>query len=112
MKVNDPQQASVANILYDAAKVRADEFDNKKSPSSDSDKSDGPEGRTVHDTITLSEHGQKIVNLNRASQLAETIQDAPVDKNFAEALKQATDDVFRISKLFTQTIRSIFSWFK
>lgn len=65
---------------------------------------------TVHDTVSLSEGGQKIVNLNRGQELSQQIKNAPVDKDFAENLRKATQDVFRITELFTQSVKTAFNW--
>jgi len=112
MSMIDVQQYDVANTLRDAAKSRTDAFDNKMASKNSDDENPPPaQGRTVLDTVTLSANGQKIVNLDRGAALAETIKSAPVDKDFAATLKQATDDMFRIGKLFTSTVRSLFNWF-
>lgn len=66
----------------------------------------------IHDTVSLSAGGQKIVNLNRGQELSQQIKNAPVDKDFAENLRKSTEDVFRITKLFTQTARLAFSWIR
>jgi len=84
-------------------------------PSNDSvAKDDSASERTVNDTVTLSEGGQKVVNLGRGRDLAQEFKNAPPsthgDPSFAEALKQATADVFRITQLFTETIKSAFNW--
>jgi len=79
---------------------------------SKSNNSGGGTDRTVHDTVTLSEGGQKIVNLHRAQDLAQDLKTAPVDTAFADTLKQATNDVFRITQLFAETIKSAFSGFR
>lgn len=65
-------------------------------------------GRTVGDTVTLTEGGQKIVNLARGQELAEEIRAAPVDKNFLSKLFKAQEDIFRITRLFTETIKAAF----
>ncbi len=64
--------------------------------------------RTVGDTVTLSEGGQKIVNLARGQELAEEIRAAPVDKNFVANLFKAQEDIFRITRLFTETFKAAF----
>ena len=64
--------------------------------------------RTVGDTVTLSEGGQKIVNLARGQELAEEIRAAPVDKNFVAKLFKAQEDIFRITRLFIETIKAAF----
>jgi hypothetical protein len=66
----------------------------------------------IHDTVSLSAGGQKIVNLNRGQELSQQIKNAPVDKDFAENLRKSTEDIFRITRLFTQTARSAFSWMR
>jgi|GEM_PF-2017374 len=75
-------------------------------------KNDAGADRTVHDTVTLSEGGEKIVNLSRGQDLAQQLKEAPVDKAFTDNLKQGTDDVFRITRLFSETIKSAFSWLR
>ncbi|MHA1599121.1 MAG: hypothetical protein ACTSV1_10400 [Alphaproteobacteria bacterium] len=97
----DTQQTGIASTLHDAANRRK----------GDADK-DAPLDRTVRDTVSLSYSGQTIVNLNRGADLGKQIKDAAVDENFAARLKRATDDVFRINKLFGQTMRSLFGWWK
>ena len=67
-----------------------------------------PAARTVHDTVTLSEGGQKFVNLARGREVAEEIRAAPVDKDFAANLAKALEDIFRITRLFTETIKMAF----
>ncbi|MBF0248365.1 MAG: hypothetical protein HQL36_09895 [Alphaproteobacteria bacterium] len=68
-----------------------------------------PKGRIVQDTVTLSEGGEKVVNLNRGNELAAELKRAPVDANFAATLKSAMEDVMRIGQLFTQTVRTLFN---
>lgn len=109
MTVIEAQQSNVTNVLRDvasrnAAKNRADTSGEKRD--------DAPQGRAVHDTVSLSDGGHKIVNLNRAAELGTQIKDAPVDKDFADNLMQASNDVFRIGRLFTQSIRAVFNWWK
>lgn len=66
---------------------------------------------TLKDTVTLSEGGQKIVNLGRGQELADQVRNAPDDENFSATLRKATQDVFRISRLFGETLRASFnSW--
>ncbi|MCH7936241.1 MAG: hypothetical protein IH994_04005 [Proteobacteria bacterium] len=64
--------------------------------------------RTVGDTVTLSEGGQKIVNLARGRELAEEIRTAPLDKDFVAKLLKAQEDIFRITRLFTETFKAAF----
>ena len=65
-------------------------------------------GRTVRDTVTLSDGGHKIVNLARGQELAEEIRAAPVDKDFAAILFKAQEDIFRIARLFAETLKAAF----
>ena len=67
-----------------------------------------PADRTIHDTVTLSEGGHKIVNLARGGELAKQIRTAPVDKDFAANLLKAQEDIFRINLLFSETIKALF----
>lgn len=79
--------------------------------SANKDKTSGepaPGGRTIFDTVTLSGSGQKIVNLARGQELAEEIRAAPVDKDFAANLFKAQEDIFRITRLFTETLKALF----
>jgi len=64
--------------------------------------------RTVKDTVTLSDGGQKIVNLARGNELAAEFRGKPVDEGFFAALARARDDVLRIGRLFTETIKAAF----
>ncbi len=67
-----------------------------------------PGDRTVRDTVTLSEGGHKIVNLARGLELAGEIRAAPVDKEFFANLLKAQEDIFRITRLFGETIKAAF----
>ncbi len=67
-----------------------------------------PAARTIHDTVTLSGGGQKIVNLARGGELAKEIRAAPLDKDFAASLLKAQEDIFRINRLFSETIKTAF----
>jgi len=67
-----------------------------------------PSSRTVKDTVTLSDSGQKIVNLARGLELAEEFRSKPVDKGFFAGLAKAREDVFRIGRLFAGTIKALF----
>lgn len=64
---------------------------------------------TTKDTVSLSEEGQKIVNLARGEELADKVRNAPADGDFAATLSDASRDVFRIARLFGETIRAIFT---
>ena len=86
------------------------------SPSSDAEASKATEntdavgdgGRTGFDTVTLSEGGQKIINLARGNELADDIRSRPVDENFARKLFEAMQDIFRITRLFSENIKTAF----
>ena len=67
-----------------------------------------PSGRAVHDTVELSEGGQKIINLARGREVAAEIRAAPLDKDFAANLLKAQEDILRISRLFGETIKNAF----
>jgi hypothetical protein len=58
--------------------------------------------RIIHDTIDISEDGQKkIINLARHSELADGLPDATKDRAaFDAAITQALEDVERITTLF------------
>ncbi|MBI2586486.1 MAG: hypothetical protein HYW28_11565 [Rhodospirillales bacterium] len=64
--------------------------------------------RTVKDTVTLSDGGQKIVNLARGNELAAEFRSKPVDEGFFAALARAREDVLRIGRLFSETIKAAF----
>ncbi|MCR4377925.1 MAG: hypothetical protein NUV50_07515 [Rhodospirillales bacterium] len=66
---------------------------------------------TLKDTVTLSEGGQKIVNLGRGQELADQVRTAPADETFGATLRKASEDIFRIARLFGETLRASFnSW--
>ena len=65
--------------------------------------------RTIHDTVTLSEGGQKYINLARGRDLAQEIRNAPTDESFEDKLKKALNDIFRIVRLFTETLKARFA---
>ena len=93
-----------------------DKAPSPSSPSSDAEASKAPGntgslgdgGRTGFDTVTLSEDGQKIVNLDRGNDLADDIRSRPVDGNFARKLFEAMQDIFRITRLFSENIKAAF----
>ena len=65
--------------------------------------------RTVKDTVTLTDGGQKIVNLNRGNELAAEFRAKPVDKDYLASLSRAQEDVRRIGQLFAETIKALFA---
>ena len=101
----DPTENSVS-AAFRAAVNRGARPEPQK-PAAKTDKTEND--RTVHDTVTLSAGGQKIVNLARGAELSRDIKAAPIDETFAGKLKDASDDVFRIAKLFGGTLRALFS---
>lgn len=72
----------------------------------------GGHADTVQDTVELSEGGQKIVNLGRGQELAAEIRKAPTDETFADSLRNASKDIFRITRLFSETIRASFNFWR
>jgi len=110
MATIEAQQNSVRDVFNQAVNAGKPAPARAAPPNDSVTKDDSTSGRTVNDTVTLSESGQKVVNLSRGQDLAQELKNAPVDQSFAEALKQATADVFRITQLFTETIKSAFSW--
>lgn len=64
----------------------------------------------IHDTVTLSEGGHKIVNLSRGQELAKQIRTAPADENFSATLRKASQDIFRITRLFGETLKASFTF--
>lgn len=83
--------------------------DGEQNKPGDGQKSTGLD--TAKDTVSLSEEGQKIVNLARGEELANAIRNAPKDsdKDFAATLREAGRDIFRITRLFGETIRASFN---
>jgi hypothetical protein len=68
---------------------------------------------TSQDTVTLSNAGgHRLVNLGRGQDLAQEIRNAPVDSTFAAKLFDAGQDIFRITRLFGQTVKSIFQFWR
>jgi len=61
---------------------------------------------TTRDTVKLS-GGHDVVNLARGQELAKQMRDAPVDDAYARDLFDAGQDVFRISRLFNETLKTI-----
>lgn len=79
--------------LYRAPETDAD--DARKTPADDTS------DRTIRDTIEISPGGQKIINLARGAELASALPDARADRAaFDAALKQAQEDIKRITTLF------------
>ena len=65
----------------------------------------GDKRRAGRDTIDLSEGGQKVINLARATELGAKLPD--VDTNpteFSAALKRAYEDIERITRLFSEVL--------
>lgn len=64
--------------------------------------------RTIRDTVTLSNGGQKIVNLARGTELANEFRNALVDTDYGGKLAKAFEDIARVARLFTETFKSAF----
>ncbi len=91
---------------------RASAPDDKATDKAD-DKADAEiKERLRQDTVSLSEGGQKIVNLNRGRDLSAEIKTAAIDESFADKLWKATQDVFRVNQVFQQSSRALFGWWK
>ena len=61
--------------------------------------------RAERDTIDLSEGGQKVINLARATELGAKLPDADTNPaGFSAALKRAYEDIKRIIKLFSEVL--------
>lgn len=70
------------------------------------------EARLRQDTVSLSDGAEKIVNLNRGAALEAEIKSAAVDETFADKLRRAVEDVFRVNDIFRSTVRGLFGWWK
>lgn len=111
-----PSMADIASILADAAgRQRSSRGAPSQAQTRDQGKIAVPPAdprpssdRTVKDTVILSDGGQKIVNLERGNELAAEIRNRPVDDGFFAALARARQDVLRIGRLFTETIKAAF----
>lgn len=68
-----------------------------------------PAERAVHDVVTLSEGGQKIVNLARSQELAADLRQETDPVVFASKLRQALEDIRRITRLFAEVLKAAFS---
>jgi len=115
MAIIDTQSSDVRSAFtqaVNAGKAVAPRPEDKPETNADKTSTQASSPRAQYDTVTLSDGGQKIVNLGRAQDLGAELKNAPVDENFADTLKNSTDDVFRITQLFTQTVKSAFSWFR
>jgi len=64
--------------------------------------------RDIHDTVDLSAEGQKAVNLAHGQALADEILCAPTDDSFAAKLQRASEDIFRIGRLFLESLKANF----
>ncbi len=111
MTLIDTQQSGLVSALRDAVEKRAKATVADGAPSG-VDKDGSVQDRAGYDTVSLSDDGQVIVNLNRGAELAKEIKDAPIDENFATNLKQASNDVFNIYQRFGQFMRFIFNLWK
>ena len=65
----------------------------------------GDKRRADRDTIDLSEGGQKVINLARATELGAKLPDADTNPTeFSVALKRACEDIERITRLFSEVL--------
>ena len=65
----------------------------------------GDKRRGDHDTIDLSEGGQKVINLARATELGAKLPNADTNPTeFSVALKRAYEDIERITRLFSEVL--------
>lgn len=64
--------------------------------------------RERRDTITLSEGGHKIVNLNRAKELGDELRAEKDPDAFRDKLRRALEDIRRIGRLFHEVASSLF----
>lgn len=64
--------------------------------------------RAAFDTVTLSETGGKIVNLNRAQELGAELRAEKDPETFREKLRLAMEDIRRIGRLFGEVVRTLF----
>lgn len=78
--------------------------------SKDDDKPATPAGRVIHDTVEISGSASTIINLARSDELGAELRSKTVDDNFASDLKKALQDIFRITRLFTETIKAAFKF--
>lgn len=73
-----------------------------------------PADRTIQDVITLSSGGEKVFNVARGLELAKEFRQGGPDQ--AKALRLAVDDVFRITRQFTQSVnagfKAVFAFFR
>ncbi len=79
----------------------------KSTPKSDENTPE-PGGRVIHDRVEISGSSESMVNLSRGQDLADEIRAKPVDANFASDLRKALEDIFRITRLFAETIKGLF----
>lgn len=64
--------------------------------------------RASFDTVTLSETGGKIVNLNRAQELGAELRAEKDPDAFRDKLRLAMEDIRRIGRLFGEVVRTLF----
>ena len=67
-----------------------------------------PADRTIHDTVDISGDGGQVVNLTRSRELANEIRSRSADENFVTDLRKALEDVFRITRLFKEAVKTAF----
>ena len=100
---------NIFNARRDAASKAASSSITTK-PNTAPEAQEAPQtSRTIRDTVTLSDGGQKIVNLARGNELANEFRNAPVDGDYGKKLAKAFEDISRVARLFTETFKSAFS---
>ena len=70
-----------------------------------------PKGREIHDTVDLSD-GAKIVNLGRGLDLASEFRADKDPDTLRERLKQGSNDIERIGRLFREVFAGLGSFFR
>jgi len=116
MLVEGQEMAEIRDFFINIFNARQDAASKAASTSAATKPSAAPEApeapqtqRTIRDTVTLSDGGQKIVNLARGSELANEFRNAPVDNDYGKKLAKAFEDITRVARLFTETFKSAFS---
>ena len=82
--------------------------DASKVITNDNEKESKTSDRTIHDRVDLSGTGGEMINLARGQELSREIRSKSVDEDFAATLRKAMEDIFRITRLFAETIKAAF----
>ena len=67
-----------------------------------------PTDRTIHDTVSLSSGGDSVLNVARGLDLAKEIRQNGGDGDPVKTLRLAVDDVFRITRQFSEVLKAGF----